>query len=434
MSLFLEIIIIVLLVILNGFFAMSEIALISSRRAVLEDKAKKKIKGANAALILSENPNKFLSTVQVGLTTIGILMGAFGGTTIAKSIEFLFLGNADIAPYAPTLSFILVVVVTSYLSLVFGELVPKRLALSNAENIASFSAPLMNFISLITKPFIKILSVSTEAVLFLFGAANVKRPKITEEEIAHAIEEGRRVGLVEPDEQRIVKRVFEFGDRPAHSIMTPRTDVVWLDLSESPKENMKKISENPHSRFPVIREQPDIIVGIINARDLLQRPSTEPVSNLEPFLQTPLFVPEHMSALHVLQLFRAHPLHIAIVIDEYGGFRGVITAYDLLQALVGELPAEQAQMPAIKKSEENSWLIDGGLPIQEFKVFFNINELPQEQRYGTLSGFAMQMLGHIPLEGEHFEWGGFDFKVTEMTDHRVGKLLVKGGQPEEGKS
>ena len=431
MSLSLEIVIIIALIFLNGFFAMSEIALISARRAVLEDKAKRRVQGAKAALLLSEDPNKFLSAVQVGITTIGIVMGAFGGTTIAKNIQFLFVNNSHVAPYADTISFVLVVIVTSYLSLVFGELVPKRLAMSNAENIAIFSAPLMNFISFITTPFINILSASTNAVLFLFGAASAKRPNITEEEISHAIEEGRRVGLVEPDEQRIVKRVFEFGDRQAHSIMTPRTDVIWLDLSESAQENMKKITENPHSRFPVIREQPDHIVGIINARDLLHRPSDKPLLSLEPFLQTPLFVPEHMSALHVLQLFRAHPLHIAIVIDEYGGFRGVITAYDLLQALVGELPAEQTQMPVIKKSEENGWLVDGGLPIQEFKLFFNIDELPQEQRYGTLSGFAMQMLGHIPLEGEHFIWNRFDFKVTEMTDHRVGKLLVKESPLEE---
>lgn len=423
----LEIVIILLLILINGFFAMAEIAIISARKPILDDLSKRGTPGSKEALDLADNPNRFLSTVQVGITTIGILMGAYGGATIANHLEFIFKNIKIIRPYADTISVAIVVIIVSYLSLVFGELVPKRLALSKSEEIASFAARPMNFISLISMPFVHLLSLSTEAVLFMLGIKGKAVRPITEYEITYTIDLGRKAGLVEPDEQIMVKRVFEFGDRQAHSIMTPRTEVTWLDLTDSPEENMSIILQNHHSRFPVVRENPDQIAGVINARDLLQRPTDTPLLSLEPYLQTPLFIPEHMSALRVLQFFRQTPLHIAIVIDEYGGFRGIITAYDLLQAIVGELPAEKEPfMPSVKKIEENTWMIDGSLPVQEFKVYFNINELPEEQRYGTIGGFVMHMLGHIPSSGDQFTWNEFEFTVTEMMEHRVGKLKMKG--------
>ena len=420
-----EILILLLLILLNGFFAMSEIAIISARKPVLQEKAKRGNAGARVALDLSKSPNRFLSSIQVGITTVGVLMGAFGGATIADYLASFLQNFPSVQPYAQPVSIAVVVIFISYFTLILGELAPKRLALSNAEEISSLVSRPMHVISIIATPIIKILSLSTDTALFFLRARTTTIPSITEEEISHAIDMGRKAGLVEPDEQLMVKRVFEFGDRQAHSIMTPRTDCIWLDLAEPIEENIGIILQHHYSRFPVIREDPDIIIGVLNARDLLQKPPQE--RELGSFVQVPLFVPEHMSVLKVLELFRRHPVHFAIVIDEYGGFRGIITPYDLLQAIVGELPAEREErMPAITKDINGYWNVDGSLPIQEFKVFFNITEMPEEQRYGTLSGFTMLMLGHIPLPGELFTWNGYEFQVTEMTDHRVSKLRVHG--------
>ena len=409
---------------------MSEIAVISARKPVLQERAKKGISGAKMALELANSPNRFLSSIQVGITTISVLMGAFGGATIAGWLEQQLGKISIIAPYADSIGLGIVVVLISYFTLILGELVPKRLALNRAESISSAVARPMNLFSIVATPFVKILGVSTEGVLFLIGARKMTAPSITQEEITHAIDMGRKAGLVEPDEQRMVTRVFEFGDRQAHSIMTPRTDVIWLDLEEELLENVKTILENPYSRFPVIREDPDNIIGILKARDLLTRVANEKTLNLEKYLHLPLFVPEHMSVLRVLELFRQNPVHLAIVIDEYGGFSGIITPYDLLQAIVGELPVkEEYRVPAIHKDIDGFWLVDGSLPVQEFKVYFNIDEMPEEQRYGTISGFVMMMLGHVPRAGDHFNWNGYDFQVTEMIDHRVSKLRVHSPGP-----
>lgn len=422
----LEIAIILTLILLNGYFAMSEIAVISARKPILAQKAKQGNKGAKTALELAASPNRFLSSIQVGITTVGILMGAFGSATFAQFIQKSLLKIPYLAPYAETVSIAIVVLSISYLTLIIGELVPKRLALNNAEDISiSVSRP-MNLISIIATPFIKLLSLSTDTVLLMLGKKSQVVPSITEEEISHAIELGTKAGLVEPDEQRMIKRVFEFGDRQAHSIMTPRTDVIWLDISESIEENMKTILQYSYSRYPVIREDQDNIVGIVNARDFLQtKPSELKSMGLEKFLHPALFIAEHMTVLKVLDAFRQHTLHFAIVIDEYGGFAGIITPYDILQAIVGELPMQSdIGVPAIHKDIDGYWSIDGSLPVQEFKVYFNIDEMPDEQRYGTISGFVMLMLGHVPKTGDFFSWSGYEFKVIEMKDHRINKLQV----------
>jgi len=422
----LELTIIFILILLNGYFAMSEIAIISAKKPVLALKAKQGNKGAKTAIELADTPNRFLSSIQVGITTVGIFMGAFGGTTFSRFIQKAVIKIPSLAPYAETISIAIVVITISYLTLILGELVPKRLALINAEDISiSVSRP-MHLISIIATPFIKMLSFSTDAVLFLMGKKSQVAPSITEEEISHAIELGTKAGLVEPDEQRMIKRVFEFGDRQAHSIMTPRTDVIWLDISDNFEDNLNTILQYPYSRYPVIREDPDNIVGIVNSKDFLQtKPSEMKAKGLENFLHPALFIAEHMNILKVLDAFRQHTLHFAIVIDEYGGFAGIITPYDILQAIVGELPMQtEASFPAIHKDIDGYWNIDGSLPVQEFKVYFNIDEMPDEQRYGTISGFVMLMLGHVPKNGDSFAWSGYEFKVTEMKDHRINKLQV----------
>ncbi|NLG19135.1 MAG: HlyC/CorC family transporter [Fibrobacter sp.] len=420
-----ELVIIFVLILFNGFFAMSEIAIISARKPRLQQKAKKGSAGAKAALELATSPTRFLSSIQVGITTIGVLTGAFGGATIAWQLQSLIINIKPLAPYSESISLVLVVVGISYFTLILGELVPKRLALRDPEQISVVISRPMNFISTVATPFIKLLSFSTDTALHFLRARTSTTPLITQEEITNAIDMGTKAGLVEPDEQRMITRVFEFGDRQAHSIMTPRTEVIWLDTVDSFEENLKSIKETPHSRYPVVREDPDVIVGIINARDLLKFAANPSQMKLERYLHSPLYIPEHMPILKVLELFRRHPLHFAVVIDEYGGFSGIITPIDLLQAIVGELPAEEEpRVPAISKEIDGYWIIDGSLPIQEFKVHFNVSDMPEEQRYGTISGFSMMMLGHVPKTGDRFSWNGYDFQVTEMSNHTVSKLRV----------
>ncbi|HEX3020705.1 MAG TPA: hemolysin family protein [Chitinispirillaceae bacterium] len=421
-----ELIIILIFILLNGFFAMSEIAVISARKPVLAQKAKLGVRGAKTALELSDSPNRFLSTIQIGITTVGILMGALGEATTANALKLQLIKIDFLAPYAQTLSLVIVVILFSYLTLIIGELVPKRLALSNPDDISIFISRPMILLSIIATPLIKALSISTDVVLFFLGKKSQVIPSITEEEISNAIELGTKAGLVEPDEQRMIKRVFEFGDRQAHSIMTPRTEAVWLDIAKSFDENLKTILEYPYSRYPVISEEPDNIIGTVSAIDILQSTTNnQKDTSVKRHIQPALFIAEHMTILKVLDAFRQHTPHFAIVIDEYGGFSGIITPYDILQAVVGELPVmPEISVPAIQKEIDGFWNVDGTLPVQEFKVYFNIDEMPDEQRYGTISGFVMMMLGHVPKTGDFFYWNGYEFKVTEMKNHRVNKLQV----------
>jgi putative hemolysin len=259
-------------------------------------------------------------------------------------------------------------------------------------------------------------------VLIILHLQKAQDQTITEEEISHALDLGRIAGLVEPDEQRIVKRVLQFGDRQAHSIMTPRPNVIWLDIELPINEILKTITDNPFSRYPVMRGSPDNIVGIVNARDIL-RFMEHQVNDFNFLIQEPLFIVKHLSVLSVVDIFREHPLHFALVIDEYGGFMGIITPYDILQALIGELPVGHVA-PGIRKSKFGNWYIDGSIPIQEFKLFFDIDEFPEEYRYGTLSGFIMHALGHIPSTGEHFDWNGFNFTVVSMVRNSVNEVVV----------
>lgn len=403
---------------------MSEIAIISAKKARLIEKAKHGTKKAKTALDLANSPNQFFSTIQIGITTIGILMGAFSGSTISSHLSPFFQQFSFISPYSESISFAVVVIVVSYFSLILGELVPKRIALNRAEAIAQLIARPMKILSMVSLPFVVFLTKSTDIILYILRLHKINDPAITHEEIIHAIDLGRIAGLVEPDEQKMVKRVLQFGDRQAHSIMTPRTNVIWLDFDSPTDKNITTVLENPFSRYPVIKEFPDNVLGIVNSRDLLQLLKF-PNSDLTNFIREPLFITEHMTVLNVVELFRQHPLHFALVIDEYGGFRGIITPYDILQALVGELPlAKEEMVPGIKRSVQGNWYVDGAIPVQEFKMFFNIDDLPEEQRYGTLSGFVMHILGHIPTTGEHFDWNGFNFTVVSMVHNRIDEVIV----------
>ncbi len=429
----LEILIIILLIIANGIFSMSEIAVVSARRALLKQMAEEGDSGARVALELVKEPNQFLSTVQIGITLIGILAGAYGGATIAGELALLLNSFAYIAPYSDAISIILVVLGVTYLSLVIGELVPKRVAMSSPERISSLVASPMRAFSRIAAPIIFLLSASTDLVLKMLGVKPYVEPTVTEEEIKILIDQGTTAGVIEEEEQDIVERVFRLGDKVAHDIMTPMPEIVWLDINDSPSEIQGKLTSGPFSLFPVCKGKLDNVIGVVQAKDLLPCSIKDGKVDLKSSLLPPLFIPESMRALKVLERFKQTGIHMAIVIDEYGSVQGVLTLTDLLEAMVGDIPhIEELAEPMIMKRDDGSWLVDGTLPIEEFKDVFKIDELPEEELYQTVGGFIMMQLERVPFAGDHFEWDGYRFEVMDMDEHRVDKILVTPLRKDDG--
>lgn len=426
-SVMLEVSIVVLLILLNGIFAMSEIAVVSARKTRLRQWAEEGNAKARAALELANNPNQFLATIQIGITLVGILAGAFGGATIAKELTVILNDISWLAPYSHPLSLALVVVVIAYLSLIVGELVPKRLALNNPERLAMAIAAPMQVLSRVAYPAVHLLGLSTELLLRALGMRPSTEPLVTEEEIRALIEQGTQAGMFEEAEQEMVERVFRLGDRRVSAVMTPRTEIVWLDREASALEIRRTITESAHSRFLVADGSLDNVLGVVHAKDLLAHILGEQVVNLEATLQQPLYVPESMRALKVLELFKQSGTHIALVIDEYGGIQGLVTPNDILEAIVGDLPeaGEQVEPLAVQR-EDGSWLVDGMLPVDEFKDLFDLGELPGEDQgiYQTLAGFVVMQLGRIPAATDYFVWEGLKIEVVDMDGNRVDKVLV----------
>lgn len=421
-----EIVLVLLLIVANGVFSGSEIAVISARKARLEQLARRGSSKARLALKLANSPNNFLSTIQVGITLIGILSGALGGATIANRLKPTIDTIPLLRPYSDAVSLGIVVTTITYLSLVIGELVPKRWALSNPEQIACEIAKPMNLLSVMAAPVVRLLSLSTDAVVKLLGIREPEEPPVTEEEIRVLIEQGTQAGTFEESEQEMVERVFRLGDRPIKALMTPRTDITWLDTEDDPEENKQKVTEAPHNRFPVGRDSLDNCLGIVQAKSLFSAYIEGRVVNLEELLQPPLFVPENMRALKVLEQFKQSGNHIALVTDEYGGIEGLVTLGDLVEAIVGELPSEDMDEPMVVEREDGSWLLDGGLSTDQLKDLLDKEQLQDEEigDYHTLGGFMMHVLGRIPKSSDHFEWSGFRFEVMDMDGMRVDKVLV----------
>jgi putative hemolysin len=426
-SVMLEVSVVVLLILLNGIFAMSEIAVVSARKTRLRQWAEEGNAKARAALELANNPNQFLATIQIGITLVGILAGAFGGATIAKELSVILNDISWLAPYSHPLSLALVVVVIAYLSLIVGELVPKRLALNNPERLAMAIAAPMQVLSRVAYPAVHLLGLSTELLLRALGMRPSTEPLVTEEEIRALIEQGTQAGMFEEAEQEMVERVFRLGDRRVSAVMTPRTEVVWLDREASALEIRRTITESVHSRFLVADGSLDNVLGVVHAKDLLAHVLGEQVVDLAATLQQPLYVPESMRALKVLELFKQSGTHIALVIDEYGGIQGLVTPSDILEAIVGDLPeaGEQVEPLAVQR-EDGSWLLDGMLPVDEFKDLFDLGELPGEDQgiYQTLAGFVVMQLGRIPAATDYFVWEGLKIEVVDMDGNRVDKVLV----------
>jgi putative hemolysin len=423
----LEILVILLLIIVNGVFAMSEIAIVSARKVRLQQWANEGNTKARVALELANAPNHLLSTVQVGITLIGILAGAFGGATLAEKLAALLRRVSVPAPYSQAISLGIVVLSITYLSLIIGELVPKRVALNNPERIATTMAAPMQALSAIAAPVVHLLSASTEMVLRVLGIRPSSEPLVTEEEIKVLIEQGTEAGTFEVAEQDMVQRVFRLGDRRVNGLMTPRLEIVWLDLDDSPEENQRKMTGSIHARFPVCQGSLDTVLGIVQVIDLLAPSLAGQPIDLTASLQPPLFVPENMLALKVLELFKQSGTHTALVVDEYGVIQGLVTLNDILEAIVGDIPSvEELADPQAVQREDGSWLLDGMLPVEDFFELFEIEELPEEQQgnYQTLGGFVITHLGRIPAAADHFEWGRLRFEVMDMDGNRVDKVLV----------
>lgn len=425
-----EIFILLLLTLFNGVLAMSEAAFISSRKAKLQQRADDGNVGAKAALELLASPSRLLSTVQVGITLIGIVAGAYGGTTLAGSLAPGIARIPALAPYAQEIAFTIIVLLITYLQLVIGELVPKRLALRSPERIAALMAFPMQVLSTVAKPLVWLLTVSTDWVLRLFGQRGSHEPPVTDEEIQVLMDEGTRAGVFEEAEQETVRSILSLGDRQVDSLMTPRPDIVWLDLEDPIEETRRKILESPHGRFPVAEGSLDKVIGVVRARDLVVKPNFT-VEDLRSLAQPPLFVPDTLTAWQLLEMFKQKRTHMALVVDEYGGLQGVVTLHDILEAIVGDLPSneEAEDEPWIVRRDDGSYLLDGALPIEEFKELFDIEELPEEERYRTVGGLVLAELGRIPSAGESFTFENLKIEVVDMDGNRIDKVLVTQVQP-----
>ncbi|MBP8644851.1 MAG: HlyC/CorC family transporter [Syntrophobacteraceae bacterium] len=424
----LEILVILALIAANGIFSMSEFAVISARKPRLQQLAEDGNPKAAEALELAGSPNLFLSTVQVGITLIGVLTGVFSGATIADTVAQWLSGYEIFRPFSGTMAFVLVVFLVTYFSLVFGELVPKRLALYYPEEIASVMAAPMRALSVIAHPVIQLLSISTESILKVAGIRPSKEPPVTEEEIKVLIEQATVAGVFDEAEKTMVQRVFRLGDRKAGVLMTPRKRVFWLDVNDSIEKIRRRISKSNYSRFPVIEGKTGRILGVVHVRDLLIRSLQGQPFDLQACLRPPLYIPEDMQVLKVLERFRESGMEMGLVIDEYGTVEGLITLNDILEAIIGDISSEDArEEPRIVQREDGSWLVDGMLPVDEFKELFHIKgDLPGEKAgyYQTLGGFVMTCLGRIPQVGDRFQFRGLTIEVVDMDGHRVDKLLV----------
>lgn len=423
-----EIVIIILLIIANGVFAMSETAFVSARKVRLQQRANEGDKKAAAALELANSPNRLLSTVQLGITLIGILAGAFGGATVADAVAVYIRAVPWLAPYSSAIALTVVVVVITYLSLVIGELVPKRIALNNPERIAVLVVNPMRVLSTIASPFIHLLSISTEGILRLIGLRPSGEPPITEEEINVLIEEGTQIGTFEAAEQDMIERIFRMGDRRVSALMTHRPDIVWLDVEDPVQEIRQTIRESNYSRFPVCQESLDNVLGMVHAKDLLLQCMAGQTLDLKSALHEPVYVIENTSTLKVLEMFKKTGKQAALVIQEYGDIQGLITLNDILEAIVGDISSrDDLENPQAIQREDGSWLFDGMLPIDEFKNILHIRELPEEDRgeYQTLAGFVLVELGRVPITADHFEWDRFRFEVIDMDGRRIDKVLVQ---------
>ncbi len=418
-----EILILAGLILLNGLFSMAEIALVSARKSRLEAQANKGDKKAEEALKLANKPETFLSTVQMGITVIGILTGIYSGEKITGNfVEYLNQWPALI-PYSSGIATAIVVIIVTYFTIIFGELVPKRLGLSRPEYLAKASARPMRVISLITHPFIWLLSKSSNVIVGIFGL-KPKDNQVTEEEIKAIISEGTEQGTIEETEQEIIERVFHLSDRNITSLMTHRSDIIWFGLNDTEEMIKEKITSEPHSVYPICENTIDDIKGVVAIKDLYVSPDNVEFHNL---MRPALFVPENNTAFQVMEKFKESKLHSCFIVDEYGSILGMITLNDILEAIIGDLPQPDMEDYTIIEREDGSFLVDAQIPFYDFLSRFEkadwMNE--GEQEFDTLAGFILHQLERIPKTGDKLEWKGFSIEIVDMDGHRIDKVMVK---------
>jgi putative hemolysin len=422
-----EIAILFALICLNGVFAMSEIALVTARKTRLQKLIDEGDSGAAAAVKLGEDPTRFLSTIQIGITSIGVLNGIVGEAALAvpMALWLVSLGVPD--AYASFAATGIVVLTITYFSIVVGELVPKRIGQSYPETFARLVARPINFLALATKPFVILLSASTRALLRLMGVKETKGTPVTEEEIHAMLVEGTSAGVIESHEHTMVRNVFRLDDRQIGSLMVPRADIVCLDVDDSFEDNLRHIEESDHARFPVVQGGIENILGVINARQWLARALKDKSQSLrEQGLQSPLYVPETITGMELLDNFRLSDVHMAFVIDEYGEVQGIITLQDLIEAITGEFQPRDPETSWAVQREDGSWLLDGHIPVPELKDRLNLDAVPEEERgrYHTLSGMIMLLTGTLPKVADAVEWEGWKLEIVDMDGRAIDKVLA----------
>lgn len=427
-----DILIILGLILLNGVFAMSELAVVSSKRMRLERLSENGSRGARAALHLSDSPSRFLSTVQVGITLIGIFNGAFGEASLVAKLTPNVATVPVLANYAREIALGIVVVSITFASIVLGELVPKRIAMQHPEAVATLIATPMQLLSRIMGPFVRILSVTTEFILRLLGLHKPKDNTVTAEEITGMLKEGAEAGMFEKTEHEIVTRALRLDDVRIASLMTPRADLEFIDLNETVEQNLAKIAATPYSRFPVYRGDRTQVIGIVHAGDLFEQVIRgNSLSNVDiaAVTKSALYMPESVSAMDLLETLKKNRSEIALVVDEYGEIEGMVTLSDVMGALVGEVSIvddDKEDADAVQR-DDGSWLIDGGISFDKFRDIFSTEvRFPEELTgtYHTLAGFVLTQLGHIPKASEHFEWNDYRFEVVDMDRNRIDRLMV----------
>jgi putative hemolysin len=424
-----DVALLVFLILLNGVFAMSEMALTASRKARLQVMVEGEEPGANAAMDLHEHPTKWLSTVQIGITSIGVLNGIVGEAAFAEPFSHWMQKVLPITPKMAAYSATALVVATiTYLTIIFGELVPKRLGQMFPETIARLVARPMNWLSTATRPFVWLLGASTEAVLRLLGIRGGPSRSVTEEEIAASLEEGVDAGVIEAQEHQMVRNVFRLDERQIGSMMIPRADIVWLDAGAPIEQMLERMMQSGRSRYPVCRGSLDDVIGVVAAHTLLPPLAQGLRPDLNEHLKPPVFVPETLSGMELLEHFRQTSADMVFVVDEYGAVQGVITERDLLEAITGEFVGTDAGEEAwATQRADGSWLMDGLIPIPELKDRLGLKDVPEEERgrYNTLAGMVMLLLGRLPTTGDSVEWDGWRFEVVDLDGKRVDKLLVQ---------
>ena len=417
-----EIFIILGLILINGFFSMAEIALVSARKARLEAQADKGDADAKRALTLANHPDTFLSTIQIGITLVGVLTGIYSGSTFKEPLQNWLTQFAVIAAYAETIATLIIVILLTYVSLVLGELVPKRIGLSNPEGIAKSVSVVMQTVTFIMYPFIWLLSASSHLIMRILQM-KPNDNQVTEEEIKAIISEGTEQGTIEEAEQEIIERVFHLSDRNITSLMTHRSDILWLETTKTIAEVRAQMPENMHSMYPVCEGSIDQIKGVVSLKDLFVADGSQLVSAIA---KDAKYVPENNSAYQVLESFKQSKIHHCFIVNEYGSIEGLITLNDILEAIVGDIPQEEDHDYEILKRADGTYLIDAQLPFYDFLSYFDKTEfmLQGDQEFDTLAGFIIHSLEKIPKTGETLTWKTFTFEIVDMDQHRIDKILV----------